>query len=39
MECYEQVFKADDDNMAILYITNGTARFSSFAGEERTIKF
>lgn len=35
----KSMYKADDDNMAILYVTDGTARFSSFAGEDRTVKF
>ncbi|MBR1667482.1 MAG: pyridoxamine 5'-phosphate oxidase family protein [Bacteroidaceae bacterium] len=33
------MYKADDDNMAVLYITNATARFCSFAGPERKVNF
>lgn len=33
------MYKADDDNMAVLYITNGTARFCSFSEPERNVKF
>ena len=32
-------YKADDGNMAVLYITNGTARFSSFSAPQRTVNF
>jgi len=35
----KSMYKADDDNMAVLYITNGTARFCSFAAPERSVKF
>jgi len=35
----KSMYKADDDNMAVLYITNGTARFCSFAGQERKVTF
>ena len=33
------MYKADDDNMAVLYITNGVARFCSFAAPERKVAF
>ncbi len=33
------MYKADDDNMAVLYITNGVARFCSFASPERKVAF
>lgn len=33
------MYKADDGNMAVLYITNGKARFCSFAEAERTVTF
>ncbi|MBQ2589409.1 MAG: pyridoxamine 5'-phosphate oxidase family protein [Prevotella sp.] len=33
------MYKADDDNMAVLYITNGVARFCSFAAQERKVAF
>lgn len=35
----KSMYKADDDNMAVLYITNGTARFCSFSEPERTVCF
>ena len=35
----KSMYKADDDNMAVLHITNGTARFCSFAAPERSVKF
>ena len=38
-ESLKSMYKADDDNMAVLYITNGTARFCSFAGPERKVRF
>ena len=38
-EGLKSMYKADDDNMAVLYITNGTARFFSFAGPERKVRF
>lgn len=38
-EGLKSMYKADDDNMAVLYITNGTARFCSFAGPERKVRF
>ena len=31
----KSMYKADDGNMAVLYITNATARFCSFAGEKK----
>ena len=33
------MYKADDDNMAVLFITNGVARFCSFAAPERKVAF
>ena len=36
-ESLKSMYKADDDNIAVLYITNATARFCSFAEPERTI--
>ena len=33
------MYKADDGNMAVLYITNATARFCSFAEPERKVNF
>jgi len=38
-ESLKAMYKADDDNMAVLYITNGTARFCSFAAPERKVGF
>ena len=38
-ESLKSMYKADDDNMAVLYITNGKARFCSFSGPERTVSF
>ena len=38
-ESAKSMYKADDGNMAVLYITNGTARFCSFGGQERKINF
>ena len=38
-ESLKSMYKADDDNMAVLYITNATARFCSFAEPERKINF
>lgn len=35
----KSMYKADDGNMAVLYITNGTARFSSFSAPQRTVNF
>ena len=31
----KSMYKADDGNMAVLYITNATARFCSFTGEKK----
>lgn len=33
------MYKANDNNMAILYITNATARFCSFSAAERKVTF
>ena len=38
-ESLKSMYKADDDNMAVLYITNATARFCSFAAPERKVGF
>lgn len=38
-EGLKSMYKADDDNMAVLYMTNVTARFCSFAGPERKVNF
>ena len=38
-EGLKSMYKADDDNMAVLYITHATARFCSFSEPERTINF
>lgn len=35
----KSMYKADDGNMAVLYITNATARFCSFSAAERTVNF
>lgn len=35
----KSTYKADDDNMAILYMTNATARFCSFSEAERRATF
>ena len=35
----KSMYKADDDNMAVLYITHATARFCSFTSQERTVAF
>ena len=35
----KSMYKADDGNMAVLYITNATARFCSFAAPERKVSF
>lgn len=35
----KSMYKANDDNMAVLYITNATARFCSFSAPERTVNF
>ena len=33
------MYKPDDGNMAVLYITNATARFCSFSAPERMVNF
>lgn len=38
-EGLKSMYKAADDNMAVLYMTNVTARFCSFAGPERKVNF
>ena len=38
-ETLKSMYKADDDNMAVLYITNATARFCSFSAPERKVNF
>ena len=38
-ETLKSMYKADDDNMAVLYITNATARFCSFSEAERKANF
>jgi uncharacterized FAD-dependent dehydrogenase len=38
-EGLKSMYKADDDNMAVLYITNATARFCSFAAPDRKVNF
>ena len=38
-EGLKSMYKADDDNMAVLYITNATARFCSFPAPERKVNF
>lgn len=38
-EGLKSMYKADDDNMAVLYITHATARFCSFTAPERTVHF
>ena len=38
-ESLKSMYKADDDNMAVLYITNATARFCSFSAPERKVSF
>ena len=38
-EGLKMMYKADDDNMAVLYIINATARFCSFAAPERKVNF
>ena len=35
----KSMYKADDDNMAVLYITDATARFCSFSAPERKVNF
>ncbi|MBR5170891.1 MAG: pyridoxamine 5'-phosphate oxidase family protein [Muribaculaceae bacterium] len=38
-EGLKSMYKADDDNMAILYIKDATARFCSFSAPERRVNF
>jgi len=38
-EGLKSMYKADDDNMAVLQVTNATARFCSFAAPERKVGF
>lgn len=38
-EGLKSMYKADDDNMAVLQITNATARFCSFLAPERKVNF
>ena len=38
-EGLKSMYKADDDNMAVLQITNATARFCSFSAPERKVGF
>lgn len=38
-ESLKLMYKADDDNMAVLYITDATARFCSFSEPERKVNF
>ena len=38
-EGLKSMYKADDNNMAVLYITNATARFCSFSAPERKVNF
>ena len=38
-ESLKSMYKADDENMAVLYITNATARFCSFSAPERKVGF
>ena len=35
----KSMYKADDDNMAVLYVTNATACFSSFSAPEKKVNF
>ena len=35
----KSMYRADDDNMAVLYIQNATARFCSFSVPERKVTF
>ncbi len=35
----KSMYKADDNNMALLQVTNATARFCSFGAAERVVKF
>jgi len=38
-ESLKSMYKADDNNMAVLQITNATARFCSFSEPERIVNF
>jgi len=38
-ESLKSMYKADDQNMAVLYISNATARFCSFTAPERIVSF
>ena len=38
-EGLKSMYKTDDDNMAVLQITNATARFCSFSAPERIVNF
>ena len=38
-ESLKSMYKADDDNIAVLYITSATARFCSFSAPERKVNF
>ena len=38
-ESLKSMYKADDDNMVVLQITNATARFCSFSAPERKVNF
>ena len=38
-ESLKSMYKADDGNMAVLYIKDATARFFSFTAPERTVQF
>ena len=38
-EGLKSMYKADDNNMAVLYITDATARFYSFTDSVRTVNF
>ena len=35
----KSMYRADDDNMAVLYIKDATARFCSFSAPERKVTF
>ena len=35
----KSMYKADDDNMAVLYVKDATARFCSFAAPEKKVTF
>ena len=38
-ESLKSMYKADDDNMAVLQVTKATARFCSFTEAERKVSF